>query len=69
MKTQGRSDVGNLIGVARYVVLAAGLICNTVLDLSKRVLSILNMDGASNVASAGGIQKIDFASMRIVNVR
>ena len=69
MKTQWYSDIRDLIGMGRNVVLAAGLICNTVLDLSKRVVSILNMDGASNVANAGGIQKIDFASMRIVNVR
>ncbi len=55
--------------MAKYVLVAVGLICSVILNTSKRVASILNMDGAFNVASAGGIQKIDFVYMRMVNVR
>lgn len=55
--------------MAKYVLVAVGLICSAILNTSKRVASILNMDGAFNVASAGGIQKIDFVHMRMVNVR
>jgi|TARA_B100001750_G_C15317606_1_gene500524 hypothetical protein len=69
MKNQRYLDIGGLIGMAKYVLVAVGLICSVILNTSKRVASILNMDGAFNVASAGGIQKIDFVYMRMVNVR
>ena len=69
MKNHWYPDIGSLIGMFKYLILRAGLACKAILDVSKRVVSILNMDGAFNVASAGGIQKIDFAYMRMVNVR
>ena len=69
MENKRYPDIGSLIGVPKYVILGAGLACKAIWDVSKRVVSILNMDGAFNVANAGGIQEIEFAYMRMVNDR